>query len=318
MGKQPNTRSSPGKPAGHLSLEELFVMFPDNKTAMEWFEGNMWPDGRECPRCGYKYTCVAKHPEMPYFCSECKKYFSVKIGTIMESSKISYRKWAVATYLIATHPKGVSSVQLGKDLGTSQSAAWFLMHRLRESWHTISGPDLMSGPVEVDEVYLGGREKNKHADKKGKRGKTAVVGIKDRKTGTIRATPVPETTAARLTEFVESNIAKGAKVFTDENRAYCALENHETVNHGDGECVRGEVHVNGMESFWALVRRGYNGTFHHIEPKHLHRYVNEFAGRLGMRALDVVSKMCAIVRNLAGKRLTYRQLVAPSTLCGRP
>ena len=176
----------------------------------------------------------------------------------------------------------------------------------------------MSGPVEVDEACPGGREKNKHADKKGKRGKTAVVGIKDRRTGTIRATPVPETTAARLTEFVESNVARGAEAFTDENRAYCALENHETVNHGDGEYVRGDVHVNGMESFWALVRRGYNGTFHHTGPKHLHWYVNEFTGRLGTRALDVVSKMNAMVRNLAGKKLTYRHLVAPSTLRGRP
>ena len=107
-------------------------------------------------------------------------------------------------------------------------------------------------------------------------------------------------------------------VFTDENRAYNSLDNHETVNHSDGEYVRGKVHINGMESFWALVRRGYNGTFHRIEPKHLHRYVNEFAGRLGMRALGTVGKMRTIVQNLVGKRLTYEQLVAPSVLCGRP
>ena len=137
MDEQPSTRGSPEKPAGDLSLEEFFEMFPDDRASMEWFEGNMRPDGRECPRCGYKYTCVAKHPEMPYFCSECKKYFSVKIGTIMEISKIGYRKWAVATHLIATRHNGISSVQLGKDLGTNQSAAWFLLHGLRESWRTI-------------------------------------------------------------------------------------------------------------------------------------------------------------------------------------
>ncbi len=285
---------------------------------MEWFEKSIWPDGRKCPRCGYMHTCVAKHPEMPYFCSECKKYFSVRIGTVMEHSRIGYQKWAVATYLLATRPKGMSSVQLGQDLGISQSAAWFLLHRLREAWRTLAGPDLMAGPVEVDEVYLGGRERNKHVDKKGRTKKTAVVGIKDRETGTIRAVPVPETTAARLVEFVESNIAEGAEVFTDENKSYCGLDNHHTVNHGDGEYVRGEVHINGMESFWALVRRGYNGTFHRIDPKHLHRYVNEFAGRLGMKALDAVAKMRAIAQNLVGKRLTYAQLVSPSTLCGRP
>lgn len=317
MDKQPSTKST-GEFATDLSLEELFKTFPDDQAAKEWFESNIWPDGRRCPRCGFKYTCVAKHPEMPYWCSECKKYFSVKIGTVMEHSKISYRKWAVATYLLATRPKGISSVQLGRDLGIKQSSAWLLLHKLRESWRTLAGPDLMAGPVEVDEVYLGGREKNKHADKKGRRKKTAVVGIKDRETGTIRAVPVPETTAARLIQFVESNADPDSEKFTDENRAYNGLKNHQTVNHGDGEYARGEVHINGMESFWALVRRGYNGTFHHIEPKHLHRYINEFAGRLGMRMLGTVGKMCAIVQSLVGKRLTYAQLVAPSTLCGRP
>ena len=318
MDKQTSTRSGSGKSGGDLSLEDLFGMFPDDRAAMEWFEKSIWPDGRKCPRCGYMHTCVAKHPEMPYFCSECKKYFSVRIGTVMEHSRLGYQKWAVATHLLATRPKGISSVQMGQDLGISQSAAWFLLHRLREAWRTLAGPDLMAGPVEVDEVYLGGREKNKHADKKGRRKKTAVVGIRDRHTGTIRAVPVPETTAARLIQFVESNADPEAEKFTDENRAYNGLKNHHTVNHGDGEYVRGEVHINGMESFWALVRRGYNGTFHHIEPKHLHRYINEFSGRLSDRAAGAVEKMGNIVRNLAGKRLTYKQLVASKSLRGAP
>ena len=155
MDKQSSARNGSGKPGGDLSLEMLFEMFPDEQTAREWFEGNIWPDGRRCPRCGYKHTCVAKHLEMQYFCCECKRYFSVKIGTVMEHSKISCRKWAVTTYLLATRPKGISSVQLGRDLGIKQSSAWLLLHKLRESWRTLAGPDLMSGPVEVDEVYLG-------------------------------------------------------------------------------------------------------------------------------------------------------------------
>ena len=253
---------------------------------------------------------------MPYYCSECKRYFSVRIGTVMEHSRIGYRNWAIATCLLATRPKGISSMQLHRDLGIRQSSAWFLLHRLRESWRTLTGQDMMSGPVEVDEVYLGGREKNKHADKRGKSEKTAVVCIRDRATGTVRAVPVPETTAARLENFIESNVVKGAEVFTDENKAYGNLDNHETVNHGKGEYVRGEVHVNGVESIWALVRRGYNGTFHCIDPKHLYRYINEFAGRLKMKMLDTMNKMCTMVQNMVGKRLTYRQLVAPNTLCG--
>ena len=176
----------------------LFKTFPDDQAAKGWFESNIWPDGRVCPRCGCGYTCVAKHPEMPYRCSGCKKYFGVKLGTIMEHSKIIYRNWAVATYLLATRPQGMSGVQPGRDLGTKQGSAWLLPHRPRESWRTLAGPDPVAGPVEVDEVYLGGREKNKHADRKGRRKKTAVVGIKDRETGIIRSVSVPEAASRNL------------------------------------------------------------------------------------------------------------------------
>ena len=318
MDKQSNSSGSGRFGGKDLSLEELFEMFPDEKTATEWFESNIWPDGRACPHCGHDRTCVAKHPDMPYYCSPCKRYFSVKTGTVMERSKISYRKWAIATYLVATHPKDISSVQLGRDLGTGQNTAWHLLHRLRDTWNALTGPDLLPGPVEVDEAYFGGRETNKHADKRGKRKKVAVVGIKDRETGVVRAVPVPETTAARLVGYIESNVAKGAKIYTDEHKSYSGLDNHETVNHGDGEYVRGEVHINGMESVWALIRRGCNGTHHHMEGKHLHRYINEFTGRLNMRALSTVDKMRKMVRGWVGKRPAYRQLVAGSALCGQP
>ena len=170
----------------------------------------------------------------------------------------------------------------------------------------------------MDEAYFGGREKNKHADKKGKRKKVAVVAIKDRETGVVRAVPVPETTAARLVGYIESNAAKDAMIYTDEHKSYSGLDNHETVNRGDGGYVRGEVHINGMESVWALIRRGYNGTYRRIEDKHLHRYINEFTGRLNMRALSTVDKMRKMVRGWVGKRLTYKQLVAGSALCGQP
>ena len=253
---------------------------------------------------------------MPYYCSQCKKHFSIRTNTVMSHSKIGYRKWAIAIYLVATRPKGISSTQLAHDLGIKQPTAWHLLHRIRETWGTIMDPKKMLGPVEGDEVYLGGREKNKHADKK--RQEVAVLGIKDRATGEIRATPIPETTAARMTGYLEANVAKDAMIYTDEHKSYSGLKNHETVNHGDGEYVRGDVHIDRMESFWALVRRCYNGTYHRIDDKHLHRYINEFTGRLNMKSLSVVDKMRKMVRGWVGKRLTYKQLVAHNTLCGHP
>ena len=223
MDKQPNTSGSGRFGGKDLSPEELLGTFPDEKAA-EWFERNIWPDGRACPHCGHDHTCVAKHHDMPYYCSPCKRYFSVKTGTVMERSKISYRNWAIATHLVATHPKGISSVQPGRDLGMGQNTASYLPHRLRKAWDTLTGPDQLSGPAWVDEAYFGGREKNKHADKRGKRKKVAVVGIKDRETGEVRAVPVPETTAARLVGYIESNVAKGAKIYTDGHKSHSGLE----------------------------------------------------------------------------------------------
>ena len=184
-----------------------------------------------------------------------------------------------------------------------------MLHRLREAISSLARPELMEGPVEVDEMYVGGKEKSKHADKKGKNKKVAVVGVRDRKTGQVTAKPVPETTAARLCNFIEKHVKPSAMKYTDESRAYAGLEHHETVNHGDGEYVRGKVHTNGIESFWALLRRGYYGTFHHITPKHLHRYVNEFAGRLNNRFCDTVDMIRVLAKNAVGKRLTYSHLV---------
>lgn len=136
-------------------MSELFKMFPDNKTAEKWFESRIWKDGRKCPTCGNDSTTTARHPKMPYYCYKCRSHFSVKKGTIMQQSKISYQNWAIATYLFAVSLKGVSSMRLHRDLGMAQSSAWFMVHRLRDSWKQLAGVDGMEGPVEIDETYVG-------------------------------------------------------------------------------------------------------------------------------------------------------------------
>ena len=149
MGKQPGAKGARKSAAGP-SLEDLFETFPDDQAAKKWLESNIWPGGRRCPRCGFKHARVAKHPEMPYRCSECKKYFSARIGTVTERSQIGCRKWAAAAYLLATRPKGISGVRLHRDLGISQGAAWLLLHKLGEACRALAEPDPMAGPVGAD------------------------------------------------------------------------------------------------------------------------------------------------------------------------
>ena len=200
-----------------ISLIELTELFPDEETAREWFESHVWPDGQHCPRCGSTRTHEASHAKMPYRCSDCRSYFSVKTGTALEGSKIPLRKWVFAIYLEVTSLKGVSSMKLHRDLKVTQKTAWFMLHRLREAWaHEKS--DSMAGPVEVDETYIGGKRKNMPKAKRaaltgrGAIGKTAVVGAKDRASNRVAARPVSSTDKLTLQRFVSEHSACGATV----------------------------------------------------------------------------------------------------------
>ncbi len=300
-----------------ISLIEIIGMFPDEQAAEKWFTEARWPDGPHCPYCGsVNVQSGTAHKTMPHRCreKECAKRFSARIGTALQSSKLPYRVWAIAIYLVATNIKGVSSMKLHRDLKITQKSAWFLAHRIRETWGNEGTP--FGGPVEVDETFVGGKERNKHAKKKlkagrGGVGKAIVIGAKDRATNAVSAAVIENTDAGTLQDFVADNAADDATIYTDDHGGYKGLPyDHETVRHSVGEYVDGQASTNGIESFWALLKRGYHGTYHHMSEKHLGRYVTEFSGRHNDRRSDTIDQMVLIARGMIGKRLMYRELVA--------
>ena len=310
-----------------LSVVEIMRMFPDNETAEAWFAKHRWPDGVYCPACGSDNVQVgAASKTQPYRCRErkCRRRFSVKTGTVMQSSNLDYQIWAIASYLCLTDLKGVSSMKLHRDLNITQKSAWHLAHRLRKAFEP-GKTVLCAGPVEADETYIGGKRKNMSNAKRkelagqgrGAVGKAAVVGVKDRETKRVVARHVEGTDAEHLAGHVAKHVGMGSKVYTDEGAAYNALDpfyDHESVNHSAGEYVRGEAHTNGIESFWSMMKRGYQGTYHKMSPKHLDRYVSEFSGRHNVREHNTIDQMTGVVTGMAGKRLRYSDLIADNGL----
>ena len=309
-----------------LTLIQMMDMFPDEATATKWFEAHMWAAGRCCGKCDSMNTReVPNAKPMPYWCRDCRGYFSVRTGTALERSKVPLRKWGIAIYLEMTSLKSVSSMKLHRDIGVNQRTAWFMLHRIRQAWAGNDSDPQYAGPVEVDETYMGGKRKNMSNAKRrelaeqgagrGAVGKTAVVGAKDRATNRVSAQVVDSTDKATLQGFVIEHTAPGATVFSDEAAAYQGLPfDHEAVKHSVAEYVRDQAHTNGMESFWSLLKRAHTGTFHKISPKHLDRYVQEFAGKHNIREEDTLAQMAAVAAGLIGKRLMYRQLIADNGL----
>ena len=252
-------KKAPGKAHREgMTIVQLMEMFPTEKAAIEWFEATIWPDGRHCPKCGSLRTREASHKKMPYWCTDCRSYFSVKTNTPLANSKVPMRKWATAIYLCLTSLKSVSSMKLQREIGVSQPTAWFMLHRIREAWRQDDG-EPFDGPLEFDETYVGCLRKDKssaqwaEATGRGAADMTAVVGAKDRDNNQVAAKVLHSTDKTAIQNFVAENAETGTVVYIDDAAAYEGIPNpHETVKHS-------------------------------VSPKHLQRYVSEFAGKHNIR-----------------------------------
>ncbi len=308
------------------TLQEAIVYFSDPERAFRYAIELRWPTARiDCPRCGSEKHSFIKTRRI-WFCYGCNKQFSLKVGTIFEDSALGLDKWMMGIWMACNCKNGISSYEVANDLGITQKSAWFMMHRIREAMQTGTFMKLGSsegGAVEVDEAFIGPDPRKMHRSRRarsielnGAHGKAVVMGMLDRDSRQVRAKVVPNVKRETLQNEILNQIEGGSKVYTDRAPSYDHLAAreyiHETVNHVE-EYVRGEVHTQGIENFWSLLKRGLRGTYVAVEPFHLDRYVTEQVFRFNNRAtkdnpLNDNDRFALCMSQVAGKRLTYAQL----------
>ncbi|MDO9223936.1 MAG: IS1595 family transposase [Caulobacter sp.] len=300
------------------NLIQLFQVFPDEQSAIDHLTAIRWANGKFCPLCGnadeariYTFGDRKTHK-----CADCRKRFSIKVGTIFQDTKLPLRTWFAAVWMITNHPKGIASTTLATDLGITQKSAWFVMHRLRHAALTKSFNAPLEGEVEIDETYVGGKAHNRHGGRSGKGtgvvGKTPVIGAVSRK-GVMIARVITKPNTATLDGFVHENVSpKATLVVTDEHAGYRHLNRtyaHQIVRHGKGEYANGAAHTNTIEGAWALLKRQIIGIHHWVSPKHLDRYVQEMTFRYNRREVGQGGRVNALLSQVEGP-LPYKVLIA--------
>jgi transposase-like protein len=296
-------------------------IFQDETKAREWLEARLWPNGPICPKCGTidEATLMqgASHRPGLYQCNACREPFTVTVNTLYERSHVPLNKWLAATHLMMASKKGMSALQIGRLLGLSKKTAWFLCHRIRESLRETNF-EPMGGEgktVEFDETYVGGKERNKHANKRNKKniggmGKEAVFSLVERG-GKVRSHHVPDVSARTLRPILEAHIKAETKTMSDDGGARIGRDraHHQSVNHSIGEYVRGDAHTNTIEGYFSIMKHGITGTYHHVSQQHLKRYLAEFDYRYNEReglGVSDSARMEKSVHGIVGKRMTYR------------